>query len=213
MKIEITSFTMKHAFCLLPILFFLASCDTAIEPPEEELSEPIVEEIRCNPKDICCFDLKDKIGSYNLTSKWEFVAFQAEKGSSFDNLTCLARFARFTLSGEDYENVFKIILQLGEKASPLSGCEDLPAFSFRSFDHQIDGCYEADSEGNMRIDFFPENVVYDPGVGTTTFPILEFENKIKNSFLAVESYTIESNKLYLYMKNQKNPMVFLALEE
>ena len=213
MKIKITSFTMKAAFFLFPILLFLASCETAFELPEEELPAPIVKEIRCNPKDICCFDLKDKIGSYNLTSKWEFVAFQAEKGSSFDNLTCLARTARFTLSGEDYENVFKITLQLGGKSSPLIGCEDLLAFSFRSFDHQIYGCYEADSEENLRIDFSPENVVYDPGIGNKTFPILEFENKIKNSLLAVESYTIESNKLYLYMKDQKNPMVFLALEE
>lgn len=213
MKIGTTNINMKTIFNLLPILLFLASCETAIEIPEEELPEPIVQKFQCNPKDICCFDLSDKNGSYKLTSKWEFVAFQAEKGSYFDNLTCLARTARFTLGGEDYENVFKITLQLGEKSSSLVGCADRPAFSFRSFDHQIEGCYETDSEGNLVINFSPENVVYDPGIGTNTFPILEFEDKIKKGLLAVESYAIESNKLYLYMKGQKNPMVFLAVED
>ena len=213
MRIEILSFNIKSAFRLLSILVFLTSCETAFEMPEEELPEPIAKEVPCNPKNICCFDLKNRIGSFQLTSTWEFVAFQAEKGSSFDNLTCLARFARFSLSGEDYENVFKITLQLGEKSSSLSECADLPAFSFRSFDHQIDGCYEADSDGNMMINFSAENVIYDPGIGSTTLPILEFEDRIKKSLLAVESYTIESNKLYLYMKDQKNPMVFLALED
>ncbi|MCR9081815.1 MAG: hypothetical protein NXH89_05305 [Cyclobacteriaceae bacterium] len=204
---------MKSVFHILPFLLVLAACETAIEIPEEELFEPIVQKFQCNPKDICCFDLSDRAGSYKLRSKWEFVAFQAEKGSSFDNLTCLGRTARFTLGGEDYENIFKITLQFGEKASSLGGCEDLPAFSFRSFDHQIDGCFQADSEGNMEINFSPENVVYDPGIGSSTFPILEFEDRIKKSLLAVESYAIESNKLYLFMKDQKNPMVFLALKD
>lgn len=204
---------MKSVFCILPFLVFLAACETAIEIPEEELPEPIEKEFKCNPKDICCFDLSDKVGSFKLTSKWEFVAFQAEKGSSFDNLTCLARTARFALGGEDYENIFKITLQLEEKSSSLVGCTDLPAFSFRSFDYQIEGCYVADSNGNMEIYFSPENAVYDPGVGSTTFPILEFEDRIKKSLLAVESYTIESNKLYLHMEGQKNPMVFLAIED
>lgn len=213
MKIEIISSKMRLTFFLLPIFLFLASCETAFEMPEEEVPEPSAKEFRCNPKDICCFDLSDKVGSYKLTSKWEFVAFQAEKGSSFDNLTCLARTARFALGGEDYENIFKITLQLGEKSSSLSGCADLPAFSFRSFDHQIDGCYKADSDGNMMINFSAENVIYDPGIGSTTFPILEFEDRIKKSLLAVESYTIESNKLYLYTEGQKNPMVFLAIED
>jgi hypothetical protein len=204
---------MKTVLNLLPLLLLFSTCQTEIELPEVELPSPISEKVKCNPKDICCFDLTDKIGTYKLTSKWEFVAFQAEKGSSFDNLTCLARTARFALGGEDYENIFKITLQLGEKSSSLVGCADLPAFNFRSFDHQIEGCYVADSNGKMEIDFSPETVVYDPGVGSTTFPILEFEDRIKKSLLAVESYTIESNKLYLYMKGQKNPMVFLAIED
>jgi len=181
--------------------------------PEEEVPEPSAKEFRCNPKDICCFDMTDKIGSYSLTSKWEFVAFQAEKGSSFDNLTCLARIARFTLGGEDYENVFKISLQLEEKPSSLVGCVDRSRFSFLSFDHEIEGCYVVDSNGNMEISFSSENVIYDPGIGSTTLPILEFEERVKKSLLAVESYQIESNKLYLYMRNQKNPMVFLAMED
>ena len=213
MKIETTSLKINSVFHLFPVLLFLASCETAIEMPKEALTGPISKEFRCNPKDICCFDMRDKIGSYQLTSTWEFVAFQVEKGSSFDNLTCLARTARFTSSGENYDNIFKITLQLEEKSSSLSGCEDLPTFSFRSFDHQIKGCYGIDANGSMKIDFSPENVVYDPGIGNKTFPILEFEGKIKKSLLAVESYKIESNKLYLYMKDQKNPMVFLALED
>jgi len=213
MKIETTSFKKKSVFHLFPIFLFLASCETVLEMPEEDVLEPSAKEFRCNPKDICCFDLTDKIRSYSLTSKWEFVAFQAEKGSSFDNLTCLARTARFSLGGEDYENVFKITLQFKEKPSSLVGCVDRPAFSFRSFDHEIEGCYAVDSNGSMKIDFSPENVVYDPGIGSTTLPILEFEERVKKSLLAVESYKIESNKLYLYIKGQKNPMVFLALED
>ena len=204
---------MKSVFHLLPVFLFLASCEKAFEIPEEKAPEPSAKEFRCNPKDICCFDLTDKNGSYKLTSKWEFVAFQNEKGSSFDNLTCLARTARFSLGGEDYENVFKITLQLEEKPSTLVSCVNRASFSFRSFEHQIEGCYVVDSSGNMEINFSPENVVYNPGVGSNTFPILEFEDRIKKSLLAVESFKIESNKLYLYMKGQKNPMVFLALED
>src|SRR5690606_23046154 len=108
------------------------SCSRQLDD-DEQLSPPQVVKKECNPKDVCCFDLSDKPGEYDLLSQWEFVAFQKSKDSYFDNLSCLARIAEFSLGGEDYNNVFKVTLKLSENSSPLNSCETLPGFVFRSF--------------------------------------------------------------------------------
>lgn len=69
------------------------------------------------------------------------------------------------------------------------------------------------SDGNLTFNFFTENTVYFPSPAANTFPMMAFENKIKESLLAVESYEIESNKLYLKMRGRTDKMLFLAIED
>ncbi len=195
------------------LIFFIVACSTEIEEPELIPHLPEAAKKECNPKDICCYDLSGKHGLYDIFSRWEFVAFQKSKDNYFDNLTCLARIAEFALGGEDYDNVFQVTLQLSKKSSTLNSCGTLPSFEFRSFNHKILGCYEASPEGMLKFNFTEENITFFPSPAANTFPLLEFEMKIKESLAAVETYEIGQNKLYLNIKGQSEKMIFIAIEK
>ncbi len=195
------------------LLFLIIACSTEIEEPELIPSLPDTAQKECNPKDICCYDLSEKRGVYDLFTQWEFVVFQKSKDNYFDNLTCLARTAEFALGGEDYDNVFQVTLKLSKKSSTINSCSPLADFTFRSFNHEILGCYEVSPEGMLKFNFTEETITFSPSRATHTFPMLEFEKKIKESLAAVETYQIDQNKLYLGIKGQSEKMVFIAIEE
>ncbi|WPR74654.1 hypothetical protein [Algoriphagus sp. NG3] len=204
---------MKNLPFLILILLLLG-CSEEIEEPEP--FEPLPIGSYCNPKDICCYDLSDKEGAYDLYSSWEFAGFQdvTTDHETLDNLTCLARIAVFALGGEDYENLFKVTLQFSKEGSKLSECKDLAAFNLRTFSNKITGCYSSSNEENLSmvapekgIEFIPNNNA------SNTFPVLGFEADFLKAIESVESYEIKSNKLYLTSKGINEKLLFIAIEE
>lgn len=191
------------------LLFFVSSCSSLIDT-DPEVIESEIEKIQCNTVDVCCFDLSDQSGDYNLKSKWEFVGYQEEKGTPFDNLSCLARIAEFALGGEDYDKITRVTLILSEKTSPLINCENYPLFYFKSFNKEINGCYDSNQSGEILFNFGSENVILTPSNNYTTLPMVDFEQKIENDLSNVEKYEIDHNKLYLYIKGENKKMVFIA---
>ncbi|WP_111670813.1 hypothetical protein [Algoriphagus litoralis] len=209
MKLDSTQKTLLGIF----LSFLIAACSTGIEEPEQIQPLPEVVNKGCNPKDPCCFDLSGRPGEYDLLDKWEFVGFQKSKEGYIDHLTCLARIAEFALGGEDFDNIFQITLQLSDKSSDHGLCDDFPDFEFRSFNHEILGCYESNSEGLLKFNFTEENITFFASPATTTLPMQEFETGIKKALSAVESYEIDENKLYLKVKDKSEKMLFLAMED
>lgn len=190
------------------ILLFLSACGAIDEPPyNEEITEDISP--RKN-RDICQFDLSDKDGDFDLFGKWEFVAFQNIQDKKLDQLTCMARWAEFALAGEDYENVYKITLDILE---PHVNTEDKSKFDFyiRTFSFEYSGQIELSDE---TLSFLIDSAAtkYKPSSASTTLPAHEFEAKFLKSLEAVKVYHLENNKLYFYGSG-KERMTFLALED
>jgi hypothetical protein len=201
---------MRKILCGLS-LFLGLGCVPEIT--ETEVITPLPVKQKCNPKDICCFDLGDQVGTSDLFSNWEFIAFQRTKGSSFDNLTCNARIAVFALGGEKYDTVFRVMLKFEKLPSSLTYCGDLPGFELRTFSNQIKGCYNTNKDKTIQLKTQSESIVYIPGVASNTFPILEFEQDILEDIQNVESYVIESDKLYLTVKGKSYKLLFVARED
>lgn len=200
---------MKIAFFGFYLLIGFSCVPETIE--SEILSSPSLDvERKCDPRDICCFDLGDQVGDFDLFSDWEFISFQETKGSSFDNLTCNARIAVFALGGENYESVFRVMLKFEKSASDLNFCEDLPTFQLRTFSNEINGCYNAKKDQSIQLKTSNESITYLPGPANTTLPVLEFEQDILSDIQNVESYVIESNKLYLNVKGKSYKLLFVA---
>lgn len=199
------------------LLATILSCTTEIEEPEIDLEpEVIVPEIKkpvCNPKDVCCFDLSDQPGEFNLVSKWEFAGYQESKESLLDNLTCLARWAEFSLGGEDYDKITQVTLLLSDKMSSMPNCKDLPQFFFKSFNIAINGCYQTSGTNEINLHFSPEDVILTPSNNFTALPMVDFEQMIEKDLSNIEKYEIDNNKLYLQIKEKSEKMVFLAIEE
>lgn len=196
------------------LILLLLGCSKEIEEPEP--FEPLPVGSTCNPKDICCYDLSDKSGAYDLYSSWEFAGFQdvSSNHGTLDNLTCLARTAVFALGGEDYDDVFKVTLQFSKEDSKLSECQNLGAFNLRTFSNKITGCYSISNEENLSM-FAPEKgIEFIPNDNASnTFPVLQFEPDFFEAIESVESYEIKSNKLYLTSKSISEKLLFIAIED
>jgi hypothetical protein len=192
----------------LGILLFLCACGGIDEQPvNEEITEDIPP--RKN-RDICQFDLSDKDGDFDLFGKWEFVAFQEIESKKLDQLTCMARWAEFALAGEDYENIYKITLDILE---PYVDTEDKSMFDFniRTFSFEYSGQIELSDETLL---FLIDTAAtkYSPSSASTTLPAHEFEAKFLKNLEAAKVYHLENNKLYFY-GSSKERMTFLALED
>ncbi|MCE7055169.1 hypothetical protein LZF95_10825 [Algoriphagus sp. AGSA1] len=203
---------MKNLFNTFLILL-LVGCAKEIEEPEP--FEPLPIGSGCNPKDICCYDLREKSGVYDLFSSWEFAGFQhiTNGYETLDDLTCLARIAVFALGGEDYDNVFKITLQFSKEDSKLAGCQNLDAFNLRTFSNKITGCYSSTESGNLVIVAPEIGIEFIPNNASNTFPVLGFETDFLKAIESVESYEIKSNKLYLTSKDINEKLLFIAIED
>ncbi|MDR7129932.1 hypothetical protein J2X69_002278 [Algoriphagus sp. 4150] len=196
------------------LILLLLGCSKEIEEPEP--FEPLPIGSYCNPKDICCYDLSDKAGAFDLYSSWEFAGFQdiTTDHGTLDNLTCFARTAVFALGGEDYDNVFKVTLQFSKEDSKLSECPNLAAFNLRTFSNKITGCYSSSKAGNLSIVAPEEGIEFIPNNNASnTFPVLEFEADFLKAIESVESYEIKSNKLYLTSKSISEKLLFIAIED
>ncbi|RAI95246.1 META domain-containing protein [Algoriphagus yeomjeoni] len=195
------------------LIFMLLSCSEEIGDPE--VFEPLPMGSGCNPKDICCYDLREKSGVYDLFSSWEFAGFQTitNDNESLDYLTCLARTAVFTLGGEDYDNVFKVTLQLSKEDSKISACENLAAFNLRTFSNKITGCYSSSESGSLSMFTPEEGIEFIPNNASYTFPVLGFENDFLEAIQSVDSYEIKSNKLYLTTNSTSEKLLFIAIED
>lgn len=195
------------------LTLLLVGCSKEIEDPEPFVPLPIGS--GCNPKDICCYDLREKSGDYDLYSSWEFAGFQTitNDNESLDYLTCLARTAVFTLGGEDYDNVFKVTLQFSNEDSKISECENLSAFNLRTFSNKITGCYSRNEAGNLSMFTPEEGIEFIPNNASNTFPVLGFEDDFLRAIQSVESYEIKSNKLYFTSKGTSSKLIFIAIED
>jgi hypothetical protein len=89
----------------------------------------------------------------------------------------------------------------------------LPGFELRTFSNQIKGCYNTNKDKTIQLKTQSESIVYIPGVASNTFPILEFEQDILEDIQNVESYVIESDKLYLTVKGKSYKLLFVARED
>jgi hypothetical protein len=194
-------------------LLLTFSCIPEIIEPEIIDPLPLAVERKCNPKDICCFDLGDQVGEFDLFSNWEFIAFQHKKGSSFDNLTCNARIAVFALGGKNYDAVFRVMLKFEKSSSALNSCVGLPRFELRTFSNEIKGCYAAKKDQTIQLKTPNESITYLQGPANTTLPVLAFEQDILADIQNVESYIIESNKLYLSVKGKSYKLLFVARKD
>ncbi|REG91928.1 hypothetical protein [Algoriphagus antarcticus] len=198
------------------MIILLLGCSQEIENPELVEPPPLLIETKCNPKDICCYDLSDKAGKYDLYSSWEFAGFQnsSTDPEPFDNLTCLARIAVFSLGGEDYSNIFKVTLQFSKEDSKLSECHNLASFNVRTFSNEIEGCFSSSKAGNLTFFAPKEGIEFIPYINTSnTFPVLEFEADFLKAIESVESFEIKSNKLYLTSKGISAKLLFIAIED
>ena len=204
---------MRNLLYSVLILLF-SGCSTEIEDPE--LFVPLsIGSGGCNPKDICCYDLREKSAVYDLFSSWEFAGFQniTDGHETLDNLTCLARTAVFALGGEDYDNVFKVTLDFSNEDSKMSECENLAAFNLRTFSNKITGCYSRTEAGTLSMFTPEEGIEFIPNYASSTLPVLEFEDDFLEAIESVESYKIISNKLYLTSKGIREKLLFIAVED
>lgn len=198
-------------------MFF--GCSREIEEPEPPLLpkplEPLTVVKDCNPKDVCCFDLSDQEGVFDIYSSWEFVEFLdvTNKPAMYDNLTCLARIAVFALGGEDYENVFKVTLQFSKEDSEFSECQNSPAFSIRTFSHKITGCYSVGKSGGLTLSIPADGKEFMQIGASTTLPVLQFEYDFLKAIESVESYELVNNKLYLTSSQISEKLLFIAIED
>ncbi|SFT75061.1 hypothetical protein SAMN04489724_2014 [Algoriphagus locisalis] len=203
---------MRNLLYTILILLF-SGCSTEIEDPEPFVPLPIGPG-GCNPKDICCFDLSEKSGVYDLFSSWEFAGFQTISNGheTLDNLTCLARNAVFALGGEDYDNLFKVTLQFSNEDSKISACENWAAFNLRTFSNKITGCYSSSEAGSLSMLTPEKGIEYIPNYASTTLPVSVFEDDFLKAIQSVESYEIKGNKLYLSSKGIREKLLFIANE-
>ncbi|MCC5937148.1 MAG: hypothetical protein JJU34_07690 [Lunatimonas sp.] len=205
---------MKNRLCFLLFIAFTA-CVSPADPSYPE--EPVIPAPPTPPsppaqesgRNICVFDLSEKEGEFELTGKWEFVGFQDMHSGRLDNLTCLARIAEFTLTGEDYDNLFQVILNLSQDGKQ---CSESIYFDAISFSSHLQGCYQVDEEV---ITF----VIPDSGIRTipsfagTTFPVQGFEIKFLEGLRSAKHFQMENNKLFLYGEKEEERMVFISLDE
>ncbi|WP_323831861.1 hypothetical protein [Algoriphagus sp. D3-2-R+10] len=205
---------MRNQLYVISILLMLG-CSQELENPELVEPLPLPVETKCNPKDICCYDLSDEIGTFDLFSEWEFAGFQSSTNDNetLDNLTCLARTAVFALGGEDYDNVFKVTLQFSKEDSKLSECQNLDAFNLRTFSNKITGCYFSSDSENLSMVAPEKGIEFIPNHASSTFPVLQFEANFLKAIESVESYEIKSNKLYLTSKGISEKLLFIAIED
>ncbi|EMS32842.1 hypothetical protein C943_00848 [Mariniradius saccharolyticus AK6] len=205
----------RYFWCMSRCLIFLLFSVIIFSCKEDEIpisNEEVIVENPPKQKHICDFDISDKEGNFELYRKWEFVGFQDIQTGEFDqNTTCSARIAHFALNGEDFDNLLKISLEFEKEISESGNCADLRSFEARTIARIIEGCYEDDADGiSMVID--SKGITEIPSNVANTLPVHHFENTFLEYLSAVKVYQIESNKLYLYGKEGRYRMTFLALE-
>lgn len=193
------------------LIFLFAACVSSEKPndPEEPSPPSSTENDNTDSRDICDYDLSGKEGEFTLTGKWEFAGFQKKSSDRLDHITCLARHADFALTGEDFDNVFKVILTLSEE---MEGCTDSAEFEAISFGSQMKGCFQADTE-NINLIIPQSGIVAVPRPANNTFPVIAFENAFLEGLTTAREFHIDRNKLYLYDDPEEKRMVFVALEE
>lgn len=199
---------MKQANFLIIAMVLFFSCVNTQDPPviEEEIAE---DPPKTNRRDFCEFDLSDVEGEFDLFRKWEFVGFQEIASKKFDQLTCMARVADFALSGEDFDNVFQIILEIKEVDGPEDGGQKT-GFHIRTFSFEYAGLLDIDTEG---ITFLLDTAATKshPGPAFNTLPMLEFEGRFLKNLESAKVYHLDNNKLYFFTGSESHRMVFLAL--
>lgn len=199
---------MRHSNFIFITLIFFYSCLGPQEPPAN--GEQVVEEIpSTNRRDFCAFDLSDVEEEFELFRKWEFVGFQDIANKKFDQLTCMARVADFALSGEDFDNVFQIMLEIKEVDGPEESGQKT-GFHIRTFSFEYAGLLDIDHEG-MTFLFDTAATKTHPGPAFNTLPMLEFEGRLLKNLETAKVYQLDNNKLYLYTDSESHRMVFLAL--
>ncbi|MBB6326881.1 hypothetical protein FHS59_002509 [Algoriphagus iocasae] len=95
----------------------------------------------------------------------------------------------------------------------MVNCENYPLFYFKSFNKEINGCYDSNQSGEILFNFDSENVILTPSNNYTALPMVDFEQKIENDLSNVEKYVIDHNKLYLFIKGENKKMVFIAFRD
>jgi hypothetical protein len=204
----------RYFWCMSRCLIFLLFSVIIFSCKEDEIpiSNQVIVENPPKQRHICDFDISDKEGNFELYQKWEFVGFQDIRTGEFDQITtCNARIAHFALNGEDFDNLLKITLEFKTEISESGNCEDLPSFESRTIARIIEGCYEDDADGiSLVVD--STGITEIPSNVANTLPVHHFENTFLEYLRAAKVYHIQSNKLYLYGKEGRHRMTFLALD-
>ncbi|WP_158860662.1 hypothetical protein [Lunatibacter salilacus] len=200
---------MKNISYLLFLFAFSACIPAEDSTYPEEVTLPTPPPIEENRRNICDFDLSEKEGEYELAGKWEFAGFQDIQTGKMDNLTCLARIADFALSGEDYDNLFKVILNLSQVGGH---CNETVSFEAISFGSHFQGCYQADGEFITFV-ISESDIRSIPSSASTTFPVQGFEIRFLEDLRTARNFQIAKNKLYLYGEKEEERIVFVALDE
>ncbi|WP_209331818.1 hypothetical protein [Lunatimonas salinarum] len=179
--------------------------EPAIPAPPTSPSPPV----QGSGRNICDFDLSEKEGEYELAGKWEFAGFQDIHSGRLDNLTCLARIADFALTGEDYDNLYQVILNLSQDRKQ---CNESVYFDAISFSYHLQGCYQVGEEGITFV--IPESGIRSiPSLASTTYPVLSFEIRFLEGLRSAKNFQMEKNKLFLYGEKEEERMVFVSLDE
>jgi hypothetical protein len=172
-------------------------------PEEYAVPAPYSPPAQESGRNICDFDLSEKDGEYELAGKWEFAGFQDIHSGRMDNRTCLARIADFALTGEDYDTLYQVILNLSQDGKQ---CTESVFFDAISFSYHLQGCYQVDEE---IITF----VIPDSGIRTiptfagTTFPVQGFEIRFLEGLRSAKHFQIEKNKLFLNYCRPRSKMI------
>lgn len=200
---------MKNLSYLLLLLAFSACIPAADPTYPEESTPPPPPPVEEKGRNVCDFDLSEKEGEYQLVGKWEFAGFQNIHSGRMDNLTCLARIADFALTGEDYDNLFKVILNLSQDNKD---CNESDSFEAISFGSHFQGCYQVDEEV-IKFVISESDIRSIPSPAATTFPVQGFDIKFLEGLRSAKHFHIAKNKLYLYGDKEEERMVFVTLDE
>lgn len=143
---------------------------------------------------------------------WELAGFQNIKNGQLDHLICLARVADFALNGEDWDNLYEVILTFTVIKSQLEDCQSDFAFEAISFGTKFTGCYTED-QGNISFHIRKNGIEDLPSPASNTMPIVEFDPDYKSYLTGAKVYRTEKNKLYIYGKAGDYRMTFAPLED
>jgi hypothetical protein len=193
-------------FCTILILTSCRGVDEDWNVEEGDFEVP-----PSSRRNICAFDLSDVEEEFDFFGKWEFAGFQDINSKQFDQLTCMARYAEFALSGEDYDNVFQVTLEINDKTDQ-DICSESKGFYIKTFSFEYSGCVDITVEG---VTFLIDSAAtkYQPGPASHTLPMHEFEARFIENLQETRVYHLDNNKLYLYGMPGDQRMSFLALED